>query len=367
MVLKNLSLKNFIYNISKNKNQLILFGSGVLANTFIKYIEKLNIDIKIKYIVDNDINKHGKVIEACDLKIYNPEVLDNIENKKIVILITSSYYYEIVKQLDICSNLYNVDCYILPIMYATNLNKSKNQIINKHHNMLIPKKIHYMWFGTKKLPYNLQKCVDSWKKFCPDYEIIRWNESNYDILKCEYTSQAYERKAWGFIPDYARLDILYEHGGIYMDTDVELIKNLDEMLYQKAFCSIEKWNVINFGGCSGSIPGNSGIEKILNIRKNIKFVNEDGSLNTMASGYYDTLPFINEGYIFNGKNQCVEDMNIYAYDYFHPYDYMTGKLELTENTFGIHHFNGGWINDKYKIERLRTQKKYNEVLSRMEV
>lgn len=368
MILKNTSIDTFIESIIKNEKELILFGSGVLANNFIRYLIKNFKDIKIKYLIDNDINKQGKKIQIYDydINIKNPKVLSNVKNKNIIILVTSSYYYEIIKQLDLYDNLKNNECYVLPIIYTANLRKNSKGIINKSTNSLIPKKIHYMWFGNNEMPEKLKKCVESWKYYCRDYEIIRWDESNYDITKCEYTKQAYENRAWGFITDYARLDILYNHGGIYIDTDVEIIKNIDDMLYQEAFTSIEKWSVINSGGCTGAVKHNRAIKKMLDSRKNIKFINEDNSLNKMASGYYDTIPFIDEGYILNGEKQSIGGLNIYSYDYFHPYDYMTGKLEVTENTLGIHHFNGGWIDDKGKSQREITQRKYDEILKRMD-
>ena len=100
---------------------------------------------------------------------------------------------------------------------------------------MIPKIIHYCWFGGAELPEKDRKCIESWKKFCPDYQIIEWNENNYDVTKNTYMYQAYQAKKWGFVPDYARLDIIYQHGGIYLDTDVELVKNLDSLLENDAF------------------------------------------------------------------------------------------------------------------------------------
>ena len=104
---------------------------------------------------------------------------------------------------------------------------------------MIPKIIHYCWFGGNEIPEHDKKCIESWKKYCPDYKIIRWDESNYDYKKNSYMREAYEAKKWGFVPDYARLDIVYEHGGIYLDTDVELVKNIDELLEHKAYMGFE--------------------------------------------------------------------------------------------------------------------------------
>lgn len=175
MILKNLSVNNFIKNIISSEKELILFGSGVLANVFIRYLIKNYKEIRIKYLLDNDINKQGQKTKIYDfnIEIKNPEVLADINNDNIIILITSSYYYDIIKQLDSYDNLKTNECYVLPIMYTTNLNKNNSGIINKCKNRLIPKKIHYMWFGNNEIPQNLKKCIESWKYYCSDYEIIR--------------------------------------------------------------------------------------------------------------------------------------------------------------------------------------------------
>ena len=100
---------------------------------------------------------------------------------------------------------------------------------------MIPKVIHYCWFGGNPLPDEAKRCIDSWKKYCPDYKIIEWNESNYDVNSNEYMKAAYNEKKWAFVSDYARVDVVYRYGGIYMDTDVELIKPLDKFLYQSPY------------------------------------------------------------------------------------------------------------------------------------
>ena len=169
---------------------------------------------------------------------------------------------------------------------------------------------------------------------------MRWDESNYDVNKNRYMQEAYERQKWGFVPDYARLDILYHYGGIYIDTDVELVRNLDELLYQQAFCGVEKWGNVNMGNCSGAVPGHPMIKKMLEEREKVSFIREDGGLNLETCGVYETRPLIREG-------MCVD------------------KLNMTENTFSIHHFNGGWLDEKAKQQRTITQMQYQDVMKRM--
>ena len=112
---------------------------------------------------------------------------------------------------------------------------------------MIPKVIHYCWFGGKPLPKLAKKCLASWKKFCPDYEIIRWDESNFDVNGCDYSREAYEAKKWAFVSDYARLKVIVDNGGIYMDTDVEVVKPLDEFLSHEAFSGFENPRSITTG------------------------------------------------------------------------------------------------------------------------
>ena len=138
---------------------------------------------------------------------------------------------------------------------------------------MIPKIIHYCWFGGESLPESAIKCINSWKKFCPDYEIIRWDESNYDVTKNVYMKEAYEAKKWGFVPDYARLDIVYNYGGIYMDTDVELLKPLDDLLGCNAYMGVEKPGIVALGLGFGAEKGNSVIGDLLEEYNDKRFIN----------------------------------------------------------------------------------------------
>ncbi len=185
--------------------------------------------------------------------------------------------------------------------------------------------------------------MESWRRFCPEYEIKEWNEDNYDVTRYLYSSQAYRHRKWAFVSDIARLDILYEYGGIYMDTDVELIKNLDDLLFQPAFCGVEKWRLLNTGGGCGDVPHHPAIKKMLDYRKGFPFEYPDGSLIMESSGSYESCPLIEDGFVPDNTIQVVDGMTIYSSDFFHPYDYMSGETSITENTYGIHHFQESWV------------------------
>lgn len=122
---------------------------------------------------------------------------------------------------------------------------------------MIPKKIHYCWFGKNPLPNEVKKCIESWKLFCPDYEIIEWNEENYDVFKIDYMAEAYKAEKYAFVSDYARLDIIYNNGGIYLDTDVELIRPLDDLLHHSCYLGMELPGRVATGLGFGAVKGNN--------------------------------------------------------------------------------------------------------------
>lgn len=213
---------------------------------------------------------------------------------------------------------------------------------------MIPKVIHYCWFGSGELPEKDKKCIESWKKYCPDYEIRLWNESNYDVKKNRYMYQAYKARKWGFVPDFARLDIIYNYGGIYLDTDVELVKNIDNLLNNEAYMGFEKSVYINPGLGFGAVPRHKGIKKILDIYNDLAFVKEDGTLNTTPSPIMNTRFLMNYGVKMEDREQEVLGIKIYPSDYLCPMDYATGEIFMTQNTCSIHRYSMSWIDPATK-------------------
>ena len=220
----------------------------------------------------------------------------------------------------------------------------------------IPKKIHYCWFGNGEMADKDKKCIESWHKFCPDYEIIKWDESNYDISKNKYMQQAYNEKKWGFVPDFARLDIIYNEGGIYLDTDVEVIRNIDELLVNEAFMGFESGKYVNPGSGFGAIKKCKEIKELLKIYNNIDFYNSDGSINLTPSPILHTKFLINQGLKANNEMQIINGLKIYPTEYFSPMDYETGIINKTEKTYSIHRYNMSWVDENKKKWHLREQK-----------
>lgn len=216
---------------------------------------------------------------------------------------------------------------------------------------MIPKIIHYCWFGGNPLPESAKKCIESWKKCCPDYEIKEWNESNYDIQKNPYMKEAYEMEKWGFVPDYARLDIIYQYGGIYLDTDVELLKNMDPLLSEKAFMGCEGRTSASPGLGFGAEKGNPIIKEILeNVYKNRHFLQADGSIDTTPSPRLNTEFLKTKGLKLSGEIEHLGDeITIYPAEYFAPKNFATGEIVLTDHTYSIHHYDASWYEPEDKV------------------
>lgn len=229
---------------------------------------------------------------------------------------------------------------------------------------MIPKIIHYCWFGKTKLPKSARKCIDSWKKQMPDYEIKEWNESNFNINQVPYVKQAYNKKKYAFVSDYARFYILYYYGGIYFDTDVELLKPIYDLVDYSAFmgCEIDgredkienrslKVNIVVSPGLGmGSERGNPFLKKMLECYQNLAFVDEDGKLNLKTIGAYTTESLMDYGMQDQKGIQYIYGIMILPKEYFNPFNNNTGNLEITDNTRSIHWYNQSWSTPQGRIK-----------------
>lgn len=207
---------------------------------------------------------------------------------------------------------------------------------------MIPKKIHYCWFGGNPLPKEARKCIDSWKKYCTDYEIIEWNESNYDLNKNEYVRYTYDNKKYAFLTDYVRLDIIYNEGGIYLDTDVEILKPLDDLLNCDGYIGMEQIGTINTGQGFGAIKGHFFVKENKEFYEKCKFIDENGNFIKNICVPITTNILSSHGLIKENIYQKVFDMDIYPVDYFCPKIMGTNKICITNNTYSIHHFESSW-------------------------
>ena len=231
---------------------------------------------------------------------------------------------------------------------------------------MIPKIIHFCWFGGKPLPELAKRCIRSWKKYCPDYKIIRWDERNTDLNENAYIREAYDNKKWAFVTDYVRLKALFEIGGIYMDTDVQVCKPLDPFLKNKAFSGFENDHQIPTG-IMASEKGHPFFSRLLQYYYGRHFVLEDGSYDMKTNVFSITEIALENGFVPNDTKQTICQMTFYPHDVFCPKDYKTGEVHSTKNTVCIHHFNGSWLDKRDKKEILLNQRLYRKFGKRGEL
>lgn len=216
---------------------------------------------------------------------------------------------------------------------------------------MIPKIIHYCWFGRGSMPELAIKCLDSWKENLSEYEIMVWCEDNFDINCNKYVKEAYESKKYAFVSDYARLHALYHHGGIYLDTDVEVLKSLNIFLEHKAFIGCEDEKTCGTGTI-GAEKGSQWISNLLAEYEERVFVLPDGSLDNTPNTKIITDNIIhNYNWMPVNKHQVLkDDLNVYPVDVFCAKDWRTNKVNITDNTYTVHHFSASWHSNAQKIK-----------------
>lgn len=213
----------------------------------------------------------------------------------------------------------------------------------------IPKIIHYCWLGGTEKPQDVQQYMESWKEKLKDYEIKEWNEASFPFeqVNCRYLKEAMENKRWAFVTDYMRLYILYKYGGIYLDTDVELLKPLDDFLNYDSFIGLES----SYTLCTaviGSKPGRKWLEELLEAYDRRTFINEKGKMDTMPNSQY-IFNYLAEKEELTYTKECQKlsnGMAIMPQEYFSPINYLTMQTNVTEKTYAVHHYKGTWKSDK---------------------
>lgn len=232
---------------------------------------------------------------------------------------------------------------------------------------MIPKVIHFCWFGGSPLPPSAKKCVESWQRFCPDYEIRRWDETNFELNACRYVREAFDRKKWAFVSDYARFWVLYQYGGLYFDTDVEMIRGIDDIVRRGSFFGLEPPSPYISGEVCriapglgmGAEEGNPFIKEILDSYEEDSFIEEDGTLNPMTvnTRVNRLMGQYADPDLYKGQDEKIRSeagFFLYPPDYFCPVNYYTGETKITLRTRTIHHYDAAWKNrDEKAIARIR--------------
>ena len=214
---------------------------------------------------------------------------------------------------------------------------------------MIPKIIHYCWYGQNEIPEDIKYYIDTWKKYCPDYKIICWNENNTNLNENKYLKQAYDAKKYAFVTDYMRLKVLSEYGGIYMDTDIELCKSLDEYLHHRAFIGCQDEDVFSTG-LIGAEANHPWIAKLFEHYNDLEFINNDGTYNLKPNTILIT-EITEDLYNWKFKNELQylnDDICVYPVEYFCCKNWITGKIEKSSETVAIHHYKGSWLSEEDK-------------------
>lgn len=315
---------------------------------------------RILYVVDN--YRHGEkiMLDSQEISILSMDEIGENIHDALGVVTSLQFADEIIAQLDEVKACDGLEVFVPALFQA----EEQGVVLKKERREIIPRKIHYFWFGRKDIPKQFQENIESWKNACPDYEIVRWDESNYDYRKNPYMRQAYESEKWGFVPDYARLDVINTYGGIYLDTDVELIKPLDDFLQFKLFCGFEDLKAVNFGLGFGGTAENVILQEMMELYEEIDFIKPDKTMNLVPSPVYQTKILAKHGLIRNGNSQYHEDFVAFSPEFFSPIN-AYGFGRITENTFSIHQYAATWFGAEQKAQKDRMLKSVKYVMARM--
>ena len=279
------------------------------------------------------------------------EKLAQMDSDKTVILIAVTGYDEILGQLKADERLSvfeAVPSIYLEALYEDMLLLSvKKPPLNyrKNNRPVIPKLIHAIWFSGDPMPELYLRCLESWKKYAPDYEIKIWNMETYKPDQCLFFEQAIEHKNWAFASDYARADLLYRYGGIYMDLDVEMLRPIDDLLYNDAYMSFESLDRIECGSGMGSRPGHPIIKEICERYEKRPYLKEDGTWDNSTCPVRYTQVIEKHGLKKDGGFQFVEDITVYPFEVLTGKSFDTGIIYSSDLSYTVHHHNGSWIPD----------------------
>lgn len=357
------TIENFIEKCVGKR--VACFGAGKHFDYILRQFVTEKLYRYIDVVVDNKEELWGKTrkFEEKEYPVISFEMLCRYaEHNELLIVITNHFNFnEIIEQMDQETVLDGVEAF-LSDLFVRPIEKYPTFEIQAGKASKIPKIIHYCWFGSGELSPEYLTYMETWKKYCPDYEIKLWNENNYDITKNQYMRQAYEKRMWAFVSDYARVDIVYKYGGIYLDCDVELLKPLDELLGTDMYCGFENCNCISLGLGFGAIPGHPYLKALLNYYEQLKFVGDDEKINLTPCPAYQTEVITQFGIVPENKFQQTNNITVYPTEVFSPYSYW-GIGKVTDKTYSIHHYSGSWVeaDDKLKFEQWKVQlKKFYE-------
>ncbi len=360
---RNKGIKEFTRFIQEKR--LYLFGAGMAAE---QYIDTHCNEKKIEAIIDNNKELWGKKkkikdqeIEIISIYTFAERIGEERLEDIILLIMPLVYTTDIISQLDDFPQLNELNCYVYSLIRDTKETAPKYEFTKGEQK--IPKIIHYFWLGGNPIPQFMQKCIDSWQVHNPEFKIMRWDESNYDISKNSYMKEAYEDKAWGFVSDYARLDVIYQYGGIYLDTDIEVLGNLDVLLNDDAFFNMEDAETINTGAGFGAAKGNEFIKEQRDYYDDKHYSLPNGKRNKNPNIYYQHPVFKKYGFQIKNEYQKINNIVIYPSEVMSPRGRSGLGNFFSDKTLAIHYGTRTWQNER---ERKGRQKIYNLFLERVD-
>lgn len=350
----NVSYNSFIKN--RNARKIIHFGASSMWHYYLKTFPDISSEIldHTVFIVDNSLSKQGNEFEIDGKKfpVNSVETLKTEKNFVILITVSLAYQKSICEQLLTLGLPQNTECYSLPLMtysFHEPDNSCVKEYFDNHKSPKIKPIIHSFWFSGEEKPDLYKKCMESWYRYCPDFEVIEWNQKNYDVTKNLYMREAFEHRKWAFVSDYARLDILYQYGGIYLDMDVELVASLTPLLYADSFFCRQEDGFLELGSGFGVSAGDTLIEEMLKTYEERKLILENGNMDKTPQPEWLSGIFNKYGFGRCHDSQVIGNRLILSNDYV---TCNVGNGMDRTAKIGIHWHNGGWL-DEYEQKLIK--------------
>lgn len=330
--------------------RLICYGAGKHFFNVLKKYKSFEIAKKITAVVDRDESKHKQVIGEGENKwvISNlTEFVDMTKKEDVVVLLTlEKNIIDVVKYLDSIQELGGVCTYISSYL-DENICLKERFDYAADGTERIPRMIHYCWFGGNEIPGKYRRYIETWKEKNPNYEIKKWDETNYDVSKNRYMAEAYSKGKWAFVSDYARIDIVNEYGGIYLDCDVEVLKAFDSLLCNSLFCGFEYNKMINLGLGFGATAHHPYLERLIELYHSLSFLKNDGDMNLTPCTVYQTETIKEYGIKPDGSFQKTDLITVFPRSAFAPISYFR-MGEPCEATYSMHHYDASWLEGDFK-------------------
>lgn len=344
-----LTIKNhFEEFISDAKRKTVVaFGMSDFLRLISQNYKELDLGRNIEWVADSDVRKQGRTIEVAGVRkdIFSPDRILEYGEGQVAVLISSDVYaYDIYAQLDRMLQGKDMDVFVLPMMVSAHVDGVTDMNLLKMaqgQEERIPRIIHYFWFSGETKTGLAMECIESWKRACPDYEIREWNAGNYDVSGNAFAYGAYKQKKWAYVTDYARLDVVYRYGGIYLDLDVRLHKGMEALLRHDFFVGFGPLRDVE-AAAFGAVAGCPLVKGMLGIYEGRDFnPDEDMRLQNLQPALLDRF-FAREGFRIDGSYQERDGAAIYPRDVFSGKNWFTGEYEFTEAAIGVHECAGGW-------------------------